>query len=244
LVALVLAGCTSAKPAPEVPAPEVPPPAKTSSDPAAELMQRVVRTYAALTSYQDEGVVLSYWVDKPGPDELHFNTYFRKPADFRFEWVSHHPYPPLRHVTHKTVVWSNGQGTFSYWDAQPGIETHHDLGEGIAAATGVSGGAITSIPGLIFGEDTVLWSLESLRDLSLLEEEEFEGTLCLRLRGTHRGHATDLWIGKDDLLIRRTVNTHPPDYIDGKLPKSEEIRRNVQFDQRLGDETFEFTPPP
>jgi hypothetical protein len=217
-------------------------PAKAALQDADELVQRVVETYRRLGSYQDEGVVLSYWVNKPGPDELHFKTYFRKPGDFRFEWVRHHPSPKLRHIKSLSVVWSNSQGTFSYWDSHPAIETAASLGSAIAAHTGVSQGAITTIPGLIVGRDMVIWSVEDVHDLSLLEPADFEGTPCVRVRGTLRRASVDLWIGRDDLLIRRIVTTYPPDFIGGELPKSEEIRRNVKFDESIPDGTFTFTP--
>jgi hypothetical protein len=80
---LAATGCGSTKPQPVAP----PPPQNTTRAKAGlrgadELMQQVVETYRGLSSYQDEGVVLSHWVNKPTPDQLHFKTYFRKPADF------------------------------------------------------------------------------------------------------------------------------------------------------------------
>jgi hypothetical protein len=210
--------------------------------PAEELMDQVVETYRTLTAYHDEGVVLSYWKHTPAPGELHFKTDFRKPGDFRFEWVLHHPYPELRDVESQHVVWSNRHGTFSYWDQRPKISKASSLGSAIQGSTGVSQGAITTIPGLIVGRDRVIWSVEDVHDLSLLEPAEFEGIPCVRLRGILGDARVEIWIGRDDFLIRRIITTYPPHHLDGKLPRSEEIRRNLEFNHSIPDATFELAP--
>jgi outer membrane lipoprotein-sorting protein len=216
---VIAAGCDSAEP---------------KRSPAEELMHQVVQTYRTLTAYQDEGVVLSYWADRPEPDEMHFETYFRKPADLRFEWIQRES---------QSVVWSNRRGTFSYWDGRPEkISNESSLGSAIQGSTGVSQGAITTIPGLIVGRDRVIWSVEDVHDLSLLEPAESEGIPCVRMRGILRGSRVEIWIGRDDFLIRRIVTTRPPDKLGRKLPRSEEIRRNLEFNHSIPDAAFEFTP--
>jgi hypothetical protein len=215
---IAAAGCGSAEP---------------PRTPADELMHQVVETYRTLTAYQDEGVVLSYWTHRPEPGELHFETHFRKPGDFRFEWV---------HDERRSVVWSNRRGTFSYWDARPKIRTESGLESAIGNHAGVSLGAITTIPHLILGRGREVWSVARMRDLSLLEPAEFEGIPCVRLRGLLRDARVEIWIGRDDFLIRRIITTHPYGHLGGKLPRSEEIRRNLEFNHEIPDATFDFTP--
>jgi hypothetical protein len=76
----------------------------------------------------------------------------------------------------------------------------------------------------------------------MLAPDTFEGTPCLRVAGHLKGDDVEIWIGRDDLLIRRIVTTHR----DASIPdlvKDEEIRRDIQVDRDLPDDTFDVTPP-
>ncbi len=44
----------------------------------------------------------------------------------------------------------------------------------------------------------------------------------------------------DDLLIRRIITTDR----SPKLPKEDEIRRDVRVNRPITDDVFEYTPPP
>jgi hypothetical protein len=68
--------------------------------------------YATITSYQDDGVVLS---QLPGSDfinETRFCIWFTRPSFFRFDWTSHHPYPPLKHIQSHHRIWQKDKGVF------------------------------------------------------------------------------------------------------------------------------------
>lgn len=210
---------------------------------ATALMRQVVAKYRSLRSYEDEGVVLTYSAHQDRLDELHFATAYRAPGDFRFDWVKHHPSPKLRHVERRYIAWANHQGAFTYWDTR-GIRNEPSLFMAIAASTGVSKGAITSIAGLLFESGEMLWSIEDWRALALLEPAVFEGVPCLRISSDvgRQGHRAELWIGRDDLLIRRIVKMTVDTPSGRRQPRSEEIRRQVRFDHDVPDGRFDFTP--
>ena len=216
---MMVAACDATTPAP---CEEI----EKSLDDAHALMRCVVATYHGLTSYQDQGVVL--W---PGPSELRFTTHYRRPGDFRFEWNHRRRY----------VVWASARGTFSYWEARPRIETWRGLDSVISAHTGVSYSAITTIPGLVFGRDKGFPSVGDIHDLSILEPDDFEGTPCVRVRGVLRGAAVEIWIGRDDFLIRKII-THMRHPAEHSLSKFEEIRRELRFNHAIPDATFDFHP--
>jgi outer membrane lipoprotein-sorting protein len=200
-----------------------------------ELMQRVLAAYRGLESYQDVGVQLRY-SGGAGAQVIRFRTYYRQPGDLRFEWVAHHPYRKLRRVKRRKVVWSNSQGAYTYWDTWAAVRPEDDLHSAIAAAAGVSMGTIANIPALLADRSR----LADVTDLSLLDPAEFEGTACLRLRATHLGKQLEIWVGRDDYLIRRVLTLDPA---GGELPQVEEIHRHIQTDGSIDDAVFHFTPP-
>ncbi len=208
---------------------------------AAALMQRVVAKYRSLRSYEDEGVVRSLSARTDRTEQLRFRTAYRAPGDFRFDWVKRRTWK-THQVERRYIVWANDRGAFTFWDTR-GTRTEPDLGMAIAGATGVSKGAITSIPGLFIGADEVLWSIADVRELSLLEPAEFEGIPCARVSGPFgRERRVEIWIGRDDLLIRRIVTSFDDPLLGASVPVAEEIRRNVAVDQDIPDSRFDFTP--
>jgi outer membrane lipoprotein-sorting protein len=214
---------------------------------AREVMQRMVDAYASLTSYQDEGVVLSHWVGDPGPNQMDFKMYARKPGHFRFEFVLRHPYPPLRHIKSHRVVWSNGHSSFTYWDKSlksPKFEKEQNLLYAVAGATGVSHNAVVTITALLLGDAVPVRSVANIDATSLLEPANFEGTPCIRIQGRDGDETVEIWIGQDDFLMRRLLRIPPPGYLDGRLKYEEEIRRSIKVNEPIDESVFDFVPPP
>jgi hypothetical protein len=79
-----------------------------AAETADSIMRKMVKAYGDASSYQDEGVTLSHDPAKPGPDQILFATLFKRPNFFRFDWTSHHPHPPLRHLKTYAVTWADG----------------------------------------------------------------------------------------------------------------------------------------
>ena len=86
-------------------------------------------------------------------------------------------------------------------------EKNDSLEGGIAAATGISFGAIYNIPRMLMPNISG-WSLTDLRDPMLVGVEMFEAEPCYRISGTgHDGDPTEIWIssllpGSNSLLMR------------------------------------------
>ena len=202
-------------------------------DPAVSVLANVAVAYASVSAYQDSGVVLTHDPEKDGPDEIIFQTLFLRPDQLRFDWIRHHPYPPLRHIKTSSSIWPDGRGShlLANGSAKP---REASLSLAVAGATGVSRGSAHHIPRLLTSAITG-FALVDLGDPKLLGEEVFEGVRCHRIQGTHPGGATyQLFIGKDDFLIRRILRESR-----GMVP-SEEIRREI----RINDKVSPAAPKP
>lgn len=199
-----------------------------------QLLGQMRAAYAALRSYSDTGVVLTHMPRNDLPNETTFRSVFARPGLFRFEWTSHHAYPPLRHIKFNSVIWSNGDGAY-FWSDWGGngetLEKQDSLEMAVAAATGVSHGAAHTIASLLLppmgrtiGEG-VTWDGKTT-------VEDVEGVACHHFTGQHKGLGHfELWVGKDDYLVRKVTSRRA-----GIL--SEEIRRNIQLNVEIPERTF------
>ena len=195
-------------------------------DPAMSILANVAVTYANVSAYQDSGVVLTHHPDKDQPDEIVFQTLFLRPDQLRFDWVRHHPYPPLRHIKTSSSIWPDGRGShlLANGTAKP---REASLRLAVAGATGVSRGSSHHIPRLL-SPNIGGFCLVDLGDPKLLGEEVFEGVRCHHIQGKHPGGGTyRLFIGKDDFLIRRILRES-----QGMTP-TEEIRREIRINDKV-----------
>lgn len=165
-----------------------------------DLIRRIGEAYSQATSYSDTG---SYECINDGEilSRAHFKTRYRDPGDLLFEYRDEN--------TH-TLSKSGDQVTYmSDFDAAPTED--HDIDLAISALYGVTSRTSGNIPQLLLNLDK--GSLFYLTDLKLLDEAKSEdGTLCLRLQGVDFGSEENtIWIGKDDLLIRKIETVKDPE---------------------------------
>ncbi len=176
---------------------------------AQALLQQSRSAYAAVNTYRDQGTV-RYSV-LGSTHEVRFETAFVRPDRLRFEWIKAHPFPPLRSMTTRTVIWSDSGAAF-WWQrdyferaSQSRLES---LRLAVAGATGVSSGAAHTIATLLlpdlWGADKFGDSVLNLRDAKHVGEGVVDAVPCERVAGIDwRNEPVELWIGRDDHLIRR-----------------------------------------
>jgi outer membrane lipoprotein-sorting protein len=201
---------------------------------AEAVLQSMVTKYSSMKSYQDRGVVLTKWPDKPEPDEINFATVFRRPDRFRFDWTSHHPYPPLRHLKTQHVVWYDGANAFHYTEGEDGgIKLQESLFMAIAGATGISKGSALTVFNMLMPEIGAV-SFTNLRSLQL-REDVIEGTSCHWIRGQNfQGDQQDVYIGIDDYMLRSVSTVRHNGVV------SSEIRREIYVDPLIDEDKFQF----
>jgi hypothetical protein len=206
----------------------------TAGESAAQVLAEMSDAYASLQTYSDTGVVFRHFKNDAAPNETTFETAFARPKLFRFAWVSHHPYPPLRHVEWKSVIWFDGRAPYSHadWGPDQGKSKIEDsLTMAVAGATGVSGGAAHTVVRLILPEIGG-FSLGDLASPELVGVEVVEGVSCDHVLGTAEyAGQIDLWVGRADHMLRKQRVV-----LAGVA--QEEIRRNIQLNQTIPLEKF------
>ena len=187
--------------------------------------------YLAATSYQDVGFVQLRSSDSSSAKIKvlnSFSTFFARPEFYRFQWRSND-----ENDKGWKVIWTGGD-FFSTLDENGDREIELNRGMTIARASAVTRGASQTVATLLSG--TVRgFRVSEMSQLSLLRQEKFDGENCYVVRGRHPlGFAIDVWISKNDFLIRKIRQTNG----DGSF--QEEIRRNIKFDVPIAPEIFQY----
>lgn len=169
-----------------------------ASSEAKALVQSVREAYGKATTYTDTG---SHELINDGDvlGRATFKTAYRDPGDLLFEhWDSTGGF----HFT-ADVLYKKGEVVqlMSDTDSEPTVE--EDISMAIATLYGVTLGTSGNVPELLLKLDD--GALFHLLDLKLLKEANAEdGTVCHRLHGKDfHGEENTIWIGKEDLLIRK-----------------------------------------
>ena len=186
--------------------------------------------YANLQAYQDEGVLLS---QLPGSDfvsETKFATFFSRPDRFRFDWTSHHPYPPLKHITTDHCIWQSATGVFTWWQDR-GKTPETDVHLAISAAKGVSGGSSYTVPAMLLASEPVFASeWLTVQAITVAETEGIDCHCVIAFDSRKRPYR--LYIGRDDMLLHRVSSS----VMDGST--SDEIRRGIRTDHTIDESIF------
>ncbi|MBN9520994.1 hypothetical protein J0H58_21140 [bacterium] len=148
-----------------------------------QVLAALAEVYATCATYQDAGAVVTRFI-KPGHDSYGttkpFATAFVRPDRFRFEHRHRHldngPWD-------RYLVWADGADVRTWWGTTPGVEWPESLDLALAGATGVSGGAAQTVPGLLLPDRDAGRRLTELAELRLLGDESLGGVACYRLAG-------------------------------------------------------------
>lgn len=211
-------------------------PAQRKADPT-RILNNMFRVYSRLASYQDEGILVTTNDEETGGtiEKMPFKTFFERPNLFRFEWTDY----GIMKLGKTRVLWFDGKEAFTYWEPDR-YEKEESLSFAAAGATGVSYGTVRTVLELLLTEEFGGSRLKMLVKVSLLGEEMFEGVRCYRLKATDSGDPIELWIGKNDFLLRKLRQERK---YDDRLSIREEIRRKISVDQSIPEVVFNYKPP-
>lgn len=186
--------------------------------------------YTGLQAYQDEGVLLSQLPGSDFVNETKFATFFSRPDRFRFDWTSHHPYPPLKHITTEHCIWQSAAGVFTWWQDH-GTTPETDLHHAISGAKGVSGGSSYTVPAMLLGTEPVFASERlAVQVITVAETEGIDCHCVIAFDARKRPYR--LYIGRDDMLLHRVSSS----VMDGST--SDEIRRGIRTDHLIDEAVF------
>ena len=204
---------------------------------ATRILNNMSRVYSRLASYQDEGILVITDDEATGGtiEKMPFKTFFRRPNLFRFEWTDF----GITKLGRTRLIWFNGKEAFTYWEPDR-YEKEESLSLAVAGATGASSTTIDTVPDLLMPDELGASTLKRLVKVSLLGEDVFEGVRCYRIKATDREDPVELWVGKNDFLLRKL--RRETKYEDS-LRIREEIRRKIQVDQPIQEVVFNYKPP-
>jgi outer membrane lipoprotein-sorting protein len=185
-----------------------------------EIIEKSKDAYAALSSYSDEGKVIT---TGNGPTRVGlFTTRLSRPYLYLIEWKPSAS-SPAETKTKNTKsmeirLWSAGDGDFSDRDGRSQRLTSQE--KGVTDVVPWTEGDTVHITRLFFSR------LENVLkfDYKRQPDEKVGEVDCFVFEGGTKDEKRTLWIGKQDFLIRqvRTV-----DSLDIKQPDSLEIRRQI-----------------
>ncbi len=169
-----------------------------------ELIENVLAAYAGFVSYTDVGTVDSLGLPGAG---LEFQTYFKRPLNFRFHWLSWHPYFGKTKPANENTVWTDGKVFNRCYHGE--TKTSKSFSMMIAGATGVSSGSVHNIlnilvPGSL--ELSHVW--HEMTEIRLLPDEMVDGAECFHIIGTIKNSEdAEVWVEKKSSIVRRLKET-------------------------------------
>lgn len=184
---------------------------------ASELISQLTDTYAARSSYRDEGDIVTVYIDTDPPrrrtrTEL-FETSFVRPSHFRY--LQKEQEKDSDSEWRLRAIWRSARVSNTFCSYQQIREQHESLGMAIASL----GGPGVTVANLLLGKEVGAFCLTDLVEMHMGGREDIDGHSCFRITGRHpRGGANTLWIDADSLLLRRRLE------IDTIQPSSEEAQ--------------------
>ena len=199
-----------------------------SSDgpPVSEIIKKSQDAYAALTSYSDEGTVVA----TVGETEITtaFKIKLARPDLYRVEWEQVAATAGFASARNTQLVWSEGKGDFLKMGGAP---TKYDSKDQVlAAASGVSSGAASSVPGAFFKMNRAELGAAAA-NATKQRDEKVEGADCYVIASELKGAVKTLWIGKGDLLIHQVRTVTSAAAMRDALDKAAE--RNPEVSARM-----------
>jgi len=202
---------------------------------ATEILRQVQATYDAMRSYSGAGEVTSAFSPSGlAPQEMThaFTIRLGRPELYRIEWEQRLP-----NFVMKGAVWSAGEGHFVVVPGQVNREQAKDVSTALAMATGISGGAASTIPGAFFALGH--GPFKTLTDATLVRDEAIEGDQCYVISGrVAKQLGTTLWISKKSKLLRQMRHDYHgpmemPEITDEDVKKSLESMNREPTDEAV-----------
>jgi hypothetical protein len=199
---------------------------ETTTAPA--LLERMGARYAALRSYTDTISVHFRNPDGAPGASAECKVWFARPSFLRIDGESRRaPDAPAR----REVIWSDGESARA-WSTSRAVTL---LGKIQLAGSKMFGTYAYHIPTMLdrsFGGER---RLNQLGSPTIAGDEQAEGVNCHHVRGDWLGDPYEVWLGKDDLLVRKIT-------ADYKGYLMEEIHRDIAVDQPIARKIFQFAP--
>jgi VWFA-related protein len=212
---------------------------------AREIIDRMVKAYAACRSYSDEGEVSTVRAGTEGsaPRVQNFQTAFVRPSSFRFGfWPSGRREGRMvkegRMDGPEYIFWKEGDEERSW---TPPVQNDLGLETSLFRFAFPSQGASVIIPHLLlpglFRGTSVLSSIE---DPKLTKEEKVDGRKTFKIEGKFQGLPLHVWIDSRDFLI---IKIHRMTMM-GQIGFESITKYKPRVNEEVSRDKLAYNPPP
>ena len=171
-----------------------------------EIFKKAQEKYASLTTYFDEGKTVA--TINGATITTSFRIRLARPGFYRIEWEQSNSMLLAQPKAQTHAVWSAGDGDYlDFLGKGPQKQATQEVA--LAAATGISGGASSTVPGTFFKMnwgDQLGGPIEGQKQQA---DEKVGDTDCYVFTSDLKGRTNTLWIGRQDFLIHqvRTITS-------------------------------------
>jgi hypothetical protein len=170
-----------------------------SKESAAELVARMLTSYAVASSYADRGTASSL----VGRLRINFETTFVRGQQFRFVY---------RKENDRNVLWSDGVHTYSHRPnarliGHPDMfDDGPDIALALGAIAGTSSGISTTVPAMLLPVSVGHSNVAHLGELSFERDELVGSHTCAVITGrSPSAELATLWIDRETYLLRHLI---------------------------------------
>ena len=195
---------------------------------AKSVLEKMAAKYAAMKSYSDTTSVHYRNPDGGEGASAECKIWFDRPVWFRIDGESRRApdAPPKREV-----LWCDGK-TARSWTTTRAVTLLNKIQ---LAGSKMFGTYAYHIPTLLEQSYGGPRRLNQLDSPELASEETIDGVECLHVRGKWTGDPYEVWLGKNDFVVRKITAIY------GGYGM-EELHRNIVIDRPIPIETFQFEP--
>ena len=193
-----------------------------------EIFKKAQATYAALTSYSDDGKSVATLNGTTITDA--FTIKLARPNLYRIDWQQSSVSAAYNSTTTTQAVWSAGSGDFLL-NLRGGQTKYKDKETALSSATGISGGAAATVPGTFFKMN---WGNQlggPVADEKRQADEKVGDVDCFVFASELKERTKKIWIGKQDFLIHQVQNVTSAEAM--KAVMDEAVKRNPQIAARM-----------
>lgn len=192
------------------------------------LLREMADAYAALHSYSDTSTAIFRKPDGSEGAQVEFKIWFARPLFFRIDATTRQTPDavPLREV-----LWFDGEMA-RMWSSKTPVITRSKVQ---LAGSKMFGTYAYHIPTLLEPSYAGPKRLHELASPTLLADEAVDGTDCYHLRGEWLRDPYEIWVGKEDHLVRKILANY-----SGYL--MEETHRELKPNTPVDPATFRFAP--
>ena len=169
--------------------------------PTVQVFRKVKANYASMTTYSDEGCVVT-----ARGTIINFSTRLARTNFYLIEWHQRDRSLYAANNTGTQLAWSSGAG--DYLQTEVGVRSQGNREIALAHAAAYSCGATATVPRLFFD---LRWTEEPLEDLVFSVDRQADENVgqvsCYVFSKGILGATNTLWIGRQDFLVHqvRTV---------------------------------------